>query len=80
MAKKYLIVGLLLCSCVTEKVWHKDGSTQDQFGIDNYACMKDNSSYQASSTRYWASSGEGVNQDLYAACMHAKGYHAVDAP
>lgn len=59
-------------------VWVKSGSTQMDFNQDKYACMQE--SQQPVSGGYYnryggsASSGVRTNQNLFNACMEARGW------
>jgi len=85
-----LLLPATLFACATQSgVWVKDNTASLQFNQDNYACLQESQqSYGYSQGGYgWGNgwgpgwggyngySGVQTNQELYSACMKARGYN-----
>lgn len=74
----YMFIALGLSACAP-LLWTKSGGTQDEFSRDKYACLQD--SQQRESGAYvneysgTAHSSVTINEQLFAACMNARGWY-----
>ena len=70
---------LTIIACGSKMSWVKPGATPDEFSKDKYACMQEAQQTVSKSFVgiYGASSSNQVvlNQDLYNACMNARGWY-----
>lgn len=74
---------IAMAACSTEpphirEHWHRENTTEQQFGADYYACMKDAQqqrtealSYQGTGSLYGRTV---INRTMFTACMSVKGY------
>ena len=83
-----LILAFLFGCAGTHSVWVKPGSKDNDFNLDKYACMQNAQQPYASSTGYnsggivspssmttsSSSAGIALNEQLFNACMNAKGW------
>ncbi|OFW10408.1 MAG: hypothetical protein A3G20_04315 [Acidobacteria bacterium RIFCSPLOWO2_12_FULL_59_11] len=63
-----LALSLLLTGCATY-FWTKPGTTDEQFYKDSHECAKESSPRADSNVKEFR-----VNDDLYRACLSARGY------
>lgn len=72
------LVSFSMMACAPKPLWVKPGETQSAFATDRYDCLQ-NSQAQGSrgfANAYFAgtSSGQYTNDQLFSACMNAKGW------
>jgi hypothetical protein len=74
--KKYYIIFILfflLAGCANNKVWYKLGSSDNEFQVDQYACM-----IQAKQQPSYANGGAVIDWNLFSSCMNARGWRLID--
>jgi hypothetical protein len=74
-----LTMTLASCALFPQKQWYKPGASYNDFTNDRYACMQESKAPVSGTyvNRYGGASSSSVevNNNMFSACMQARGYY-----